>query len=183
MKKYFAISIPTFILAFAMSISVSLIYANNWTGPTAPPPQNNVAAPINVSSVYQVKPGDLGSFRMRSNAYCDLNGENCITVGDNAFNASCPTGQAITSINSDGQVTCSSVSGGGGGTCTMQTTCASAMQVNTDITQACTSRGCSFASGSGSSCSTTESRYVTCLCCGENSVPGPPWMGFGDLDL
>ena len=68
-----------------------------WTGPQPTgtiPPANNVAAPVNVGSITQVKSGDLGvsdfiadsvlsagnvqsNTQMQSPKYCDLNGENC----------------------------------------------------------------------------------------------------------
>jgi Chaperone of endosialidase len=38
----------------------SCAFASAWTGPTGSPPNNNVAAPINTSSVGQVKSGSLG---------------------------------------------------------------------------------------------------------------------------
>lgn len=45
------------ILFAAFSYSVGMVYA--WTGPTAAPTGNNVAAPINVGSTSQVKDGAL----------------------------------------------------------------------------------------------------------------------------
>ena len=50
-----ALSIASFILG---TISVGIVYA--WSGPTAAPPNSNVAAPINVGSTDQVKNGGLG---------------------------------------------------------------------------------------------------------------------------
>jgi hypothetical protein len=50
-----SLSIVFFILG---SISVGIAYA--WSGPTAAPPNGNVAAPINVGSTDQVKNGGLG---------------------------------------------------------------------------------------------------------------------------
>ncbi|HEY4499233.1 MAG TPA: hypothetical protein VJH94_04200 [Candidatus Paceibacterota bacterium] len=44
-------------LALALSIGVSYLFA--WTGPTAPPPEGNVAAPVNVGSNAQAKLGGL----------------------------------------------------------------------------------------------------------------------------
>ena len=51
----------------------------DWTPPTANPPANNVAAPINVGATYQAKTGDLGAVRMRAGAYCDASGNNCLS--------------------------------------------------------------------------------------------------------
>jgi hypothetical protein len=50
-----AIAVVSFILG---TISIGVAYA--WSGPTAAPPGNNVAAPINVGSTDQVKNGGLG---------------------------------------------------------------------------------------------------------------------------
>jgi hypothetical protein len=50
-----AIAVVSFILG---TISIGVAYA--WSGPTAAPPGNNVAAPINVGSTDQVKSGGLG---------------------------------------------------------------------------------------------------------------------------
>jgi hypothetical protein len=44
--------------AFAFFLSVAFVSA--WTGPTAAPPGNNAAAPLNVGSVNQVKNGNIG---------------------------------------------------------------------------------------------------------------------------
>lgn len=51
-------TIKTIILALALSVGASYIYA--WTGPTATAPGGNVPAPINVGSVDQVKTAGLG---------------------------------------------------------------------------------------------------------------------------
>ena len=53
MRYVVALGIPLLAL-----LSFTLVTA--WTGPTAAPPGNNVAAPINVGSVDQVKNGGLG---------------------------------------------------------------------------------------------------------------------------
>ena len=50
-----ALAVVSFILG---TISIGVAYA--WSGPTAAPPGNNVAAPINVGSTDQVKNGGLG---------------------------------------------------------------------------------------------------------------------------
>lgn len=46
--------------SLAVIISVGLSYALAWTGPTLPPPEGNVAAPINASASSQNKTGKLG---------------------------------------------------------------------------------------------------------------------------
>lgn len=54
--------LPTFVSAFAIVLAflflAGIVYS--WTDPTAPPPNNNVAAPINVGSTDQTKDAALG---------------------------------------------------------------------------------------------------------------------------
>ena len=54
-SRTIALTVASFILG---TISVGIVYA--WSGPTAAPPDDNVAAPINVGSTDQVKNGGLG---------------------------------------------------------------------------------------------------------------------------
>jgi hypothetical protein len=56
MKKYIA-GVKVVILATILAAGVSYIGA--WTGPTSTPPNGNVAAPLNASSVAQTKNGPL----------------------------------------------------------------------------------------------------------------------------
>src|SRR3989338_9793554 len=49
--------IKLLVLAIALSLGVSLVYA--WTGPTAAPPNANTPAPINVGTANQTKTGGL----------------------------------------------------------------------------------------------------------------------------
>ena len=64
MKQIFQ-SAKVVILALALSIGIS--YVSAWTAPTATTPSSNVAAPINVSSTAQLKPGDLSVWNLISN--------------------------------------------------------------------------------------------------------------------
>ena len=103
--------------------SVSLSYAA-WTAPTATPPNYNVAAPINVSSMTQDKAGvltlgGLGVFgstiitptagytlpaslllgvngKVGAKQYCDERGNNCLSIMGGGG------GSASTSVNSSG---------------------------------------------------------------------------------
>jgi endosialidase-like protein len=50
----------TSVLAILLALVFLAQIAMSWTGPTAAPPNNNVAAPINVGSVDQTKDGVLG---------------------------------------------------------------------------------------------------------------------------
>ncbi len=57
-----------------------------WTPATGTPPDNNTAAPLNVSATTQAKSGNLqanifaATTEMRSNQYCDALGGNCVSV-------------------------------------------------------------------------------------------------------
>ena len=74
--------------AIVVAFSVSMVFA--WTGPTATPPNGNVAAPINVGSVSQVKSGGIWAASIGSDSgYCI--GASCIS--------SWPTGQTSTFTN------------------------------------------------------------------------------------
>lgn len=48
------------LLSIALAFAIGLQYVNAWTGPTAQPPNSNIAAPVNVSATAQVKDGGLG---------------------------------------------------------------------------------------------------------------------------
>lgn len=110
-----SIHLPTIFLSiFGAAIICTLFLGFNyleaqWSGAPATPPNGNVAAPIHTGGGYQEKAGGsvptatdriaTGQFiagdMMRSNRYCDVNGNNCFGPGD---------------------------VGGGGGSCTLQTT-------------------------------------------------------------
>ena len=50
----------TFVVtSFLLSITLFAIAAYSWTGPTGSPPNNNVAAPVNVGATAQIKSGPL----------------------------------------------------------------------------------------------------------------------------
>ncbi len=114
--------------------------AAQWTTPSALPPGNNVAAPINVSGNPQTKAGLLGVNQLIANAlmvgradlptattdvavagsvaasaYCDANGQNCFTA-DTIDGSSV----SMTCVNRTGAGSASCVAGeiatGGGGT-------------------------------------------------------------------
>ncbi|MFM2339918.1 MAG: hypothetical protein RLZZ360_554 [Candidatus Parcubacteria bacterium] len=62
-----------------------------WTPAPATPPNNNTAAPVDVSGVTQTKTGNIvanifaATSQMRSNLYCNATGTNCINA-DNMIN-------------------------------------------------------------------------------------------------
>ena len=72
------------LLTIALTLALLANFAyGQWIGPSAPPPGGNVAPPINVSSNYQYKAGNLGAVNLiaasstRSDLYCDFSGGNC----------------------------------------------------------------------------------------------------------
>ena len=72
-----------FLIPLAVTLCALVSYsfiAAQWQSPSVSAPSNNVATPINVSSYYQPKFGDLGAVRMRSGEYCDAAGVNCYTT-------------------------------------------------------------------------------------------------------
>jgi hypothetical protein len=75
-------SIKLFIpLAIILSVLVSYNFLSaQWQSPSVVAPSGNIATPINISSYYQAKLGDLGAVRMRSGEYCDAAGLNCYTT-------------------------------------------------------------------------------------------------------
>ena len=97
-------------LAIGLSLAASVSYLNAWSGPQTgvTPPEGNVSAPVNLSSLAQVKLGGLGVASLLStgdvaaNRYCDLNGNCSSSVGGGssvpagtvaAFNlTTCPAG-------------------------------------------------------------------------------------------
>jgi hypothetical protein len=96
-----------------------------WTGPTASAPGNNATAPINISSNYQAKLGDLGAVRMRAGEYCDASGSNCFNPVEVNQQRVCPTSQFVRGINSNGTLVCSTATTTAPLTCTTQSTTAS----------------------------------------------------------
>jgi len=48
------------LLSVALLFALGLQYVHAWTGPTAAPPNNNIAEPVNVGSSAQIKDGGLG---------------------------------------------------------------------------------------------------------------------------
>jgi len=75
--------VATSIITFVSSV---LIVSASWTPPTAEPPNQNVPAPVTALPTLQTKAGPLlapivtATSQMRSNRYCDANGQNCITA-------------------------------------------------------------------------------------------------------
>jgi hypothetical protein len=62
-------------------LALAPLIAFSWTGPTAPPPTNNVAAPVNVGGVAQYKAGNLGLDGLAVFGNSLLSG----TTGSNAY--------------------------------------------------------------------------------------------------
>ena len=67
------------IIAFAIALGANVAYGQ-WSDPTATPPNNNAAVPVNVGGVEQYKQGNLRADEFHSNSYCDENGDNCVSA-------------------------------------------------------------------------------------------------------
>ena len=91
------------VLGFALSVGVSYLFA--WTGPTAPPPEGNVAAPVNVSSNAQAKLGGLSL------------GTTVLPIAPALFRVDCPSndciGKVLTATDNNGNATWQTPTGGG----------------------------------------------------------------------
>lgn len=72
-------------MAFSVLLAIALVSA--WTGPTAKPPNNNVAAPVNVGTVDQAKNGSLGAnfFAVIGNTLLDGTNGDCNADGVNSY--------------------------------------------------------------------------------------------------
>ena len=77
------------------SVFIGATYLHaQWNNPPNDPPNNNVSAPINTGSNNQIKSGGIQAdfFRamnnVRSNEYCDRNGNNCFNAEDVGGSAS-----------------------------------------------------------------------------------------------
>ena len=79
------------LLTIALTIALGVSYAlaqTTWQEPSSPPPADNVAAPINVSTNAQTKPAMLttaisrAAQEVRSVRYCDYDGNNCFDADD-----------------------------------------------------------------------------------------------------
>src|SRR6056297_374052 len=73
-------------LALTFAFLANFAYSQTWSEPDpGGPPNPNAAAPLNVSTEFQAKPGNImtneliADTRMRSDLYCDEAGDNCFT--------------------------------------------------------------------------------------------------------
>jgi len=71
--------------ALALALAANFAYGQ-WADPTSNPPGGNTDVPVNISSDYQVKDGDLeveSAYASSTNSreYCDYDGNNCFTAG------------------------------------------------------------------------------------------------------
>ena len=68
-------------IAITLCVLISYNFLSaQWQAPIADAPLSNIEAPINTSSIYQPKLGDLGAIRMRAGQYCDASGLVCYTI-------------------------------------------------------------------------------------------------------
>ena len=107
-------------IALTIALAANLTYGQ-WTDPGADAPNGNIEAPINTSSVNQIKVGDVGVASMYvadttySDRYCDFSGTNCIdgavlATGGNSL-PSCADGDVLKF--SGGSIVCGNDETGG----------------------------------------------------------------------
>jgi hypothetical protein len=78
-------------IALTLALVANFAYGQ-WANPTATPPTGNIEAPLNTSSFGQVKPGNIGvseliaATKVRSDQYCDFEGNNCIDLASSTDN-------------------------------------------------------------------------------------------------
>jgi len=79
-------------IALTIALAGNLAYGQ-WVNPSAVPPGDNPALPINTSVISQIKVGNLGineiiaASKVRSDQYCDFDGNNCNSPGGGAAGA------------------------------------------------------------------------------------------------
>ena len=97
---------PILVLAILAVVLVGFnSLSASWTPPTAPPPDDNVPAPINIGTTYQVKAGAIGAISMRAGVYCSVTGSHCLDL-ENFY---CGPNQAIAGITPSGSLICVNV--------------------------------------------------------------------------
>jgi hypothetical protein len=95
------------VVVVGISLGLALQFVRAWTEPTAPPPEGNVGAPINISSVDQTK-GNATSGKINAADFC-LNSDptKCLSTagggGGGIFcgNGTCDTGETCSSCAAD----------------------------------------------------------------------------------
>jgi len=117
-------------LALTFAFLANFAYSQTWSEPDpGGPPNPNAAAPLNVSTEFQAKPGNImtneliADTRMRSDLYCDEAGDNCFTPtsGGGGSLPSCADGEVLKSQG--GAWVCGTDdTGSGGGGCAMHYT-------------------------------------------------------------
>jgi len=100
-------------IALTIALAGNLAYGQ-WVNPSAVPPGDNPALPINTSVISQIKVGNLGineiiaASKVRSDQYCDFDGNNCFTNADIANLIAGNGGEGLDLVNglhSSGQCT------------------------------------------------------------------------------
>ncbi len=101
------------VLIATLVLFVGASYLSAWTAPVGTPPNNNVAAPINIGGITQNKSGNISAWilaaltEMRSDRYCDINGQNCARAGTFIFPV-CQQGEGLVA-DANGMWQCTAV--------------------------------------------------------------------------
>jgi hypothetical protein len=102
-------------------LSVVVYAQSSWNAPTANPPGDNTAAPVNVGASNQVKVGGLGVGPLAVFGNALVNGDLNVTGvyksnGKSGIQKACPAGQSLSGVEvSGGIVTAGSCAAGGAG--------------------------------------------------------------------
>lgn len=115
-----ALALSVGVLVFSGAISFLIFAQSAWQPPTATPPGDNVAAPLNIGDEPQVKSGDLGigsniaapTQKLDVDGY--IKGRSGLCIGDNCratWQTECNPNEYAIGINADGTMKCKDIGG------------------------------------------------------------------------
>lgn len=97
------------VIVIGLVVGLGIQFATAWVSPGSNPPNGNVGAPLNTSSVYQLKAGILGVLGLAVNESTSTASRLQIIPSGTVD----PTGKVLTAINSDGDAGWKSASASG----------------------------------------------------------------------